>query len=157
MNNTVMQFRARADARPRGGLAIALPFDPDAAWGARDRHHVTGSVNGFRVRGPLAAEGDSHVLRLGAAWCRDNGLLAGAEVAVTLAPEGPQSELLPDDIAAAFDAEPEARAFFDALATFYRKAYLRWVDATRRRPDLRAERIAEMVRLLKAGVKDRRT
>jgi hypothetical protein len=30
----------------------------------------------------------------------------------------------------------------------YRKAYLRWIDTTARRPDLRAARIAEVVDLL---------
>ena len=36
-----------------------------------------------------------------------------------------------------------------------RKAYLRWIDATSRRPDLRAARIAEVAGLLAAGVKER--
>ena len=52
-------------------------------------------------------------------------------------------------------AEPAASAFFDGLAQFYRKAYLSWIDATKRRPDQRAARIAEMVELLKAGRKQR--
>jgi hypothetical protein len=38
---------------------------------------------------------------------------------------------------------------------FYRNAYLRWIDATKRRPEVRAARIAETVELLKAGVKQR--
>ena len=58
-------------------------------------------------------------------------------------------------MAAALAARPEAREFFDALATYYRKGYLRWVDATRRRPDVRAARITEMVELLAAGHKER--
>ena len=33
--------------------------------------------------------------------------------------------------------------------------YLRWIDATTRRPDVRAARIAEVVGLLSAGVKER--
>jgi Bacteriocin-protection, YdeI or OmpD-Associated len=49
-----------------------------------------------------------------------------------------------------------ARAIsFDTLAQFYRTAYLRWIDATTRRPDLRAARIAEVADLLAAGVKER--
>ncbi len=52
-------------------------------------------------------------------------------------------------------ASPGARAFFGSLAQFYRKGYLLWIDATKRRPDVRAERIAEVVRLLNAGVKGR--
>ena len=72
-----------------------------------------------------------------------------------LIPEGPQRDDLAPDIAAALDATPEAGAFFDSLAQFYRKGYLRWIDATKRSPAIRAERIAEMVRLLEKGVKQR--
>jgi uncharacterized protein with von Willebrand factor type A (vWA) domain len=74
---------------------------------------------------------------------------------VELAPEGPQRQDLADDIAATLAANPAAAAFFDTLAQFYRKAYLRWIDATTRRPDLRAARIAEVVDLLAAGIKER--
>jgi uncharacterized protein YdeI (YjbR/CyaY-like superfamily) len=83
------------------------------------------------------------------------GIAIGDEVTVELAPEGPQRGDLADDIAAALAANPAAGAFFDTLAQFYRKAYLRWIDSTTRRPDLRAARIAEVVGLLAAGVKER--
>jgi uncharacterized protein YdeI (YjbR/CyaY-like superfamily) len=70
-------------------------------------------------------------------------------------PEGPQSDALAPDIAAALSAEPEAARFFDGLATFYRKNYLRWIEATKRSPEVRAQRIAELVELMKAGKKER--
>jgi uncharacterized protein YdeI (YjbR/CyaY-like superfamily) len=79
----------------------------------------------------------------------------GDEVTVELEPEGPQRIDLADDIATALAASPAAGAFFDTLAQFYRKAYLRWIDATTRRPDVRAARIAEVVDLLAAGIKQR--
>jgi uncharacterized protein YdeI (YjbR/CyaY-like superfamily) len=83
------------------------------------------------------------------------GYSIGDDVAVELAPEGPQRADLADDIATALAASPAAGAFFDTLAQFYRKAYLRWIDGTARRPDVRAARIAEVVGLLAAGVKER--
>ena len=86
---------------------------------------------------------------------RDAGVAADDDVIVELAPEGPQRDDLADDIAAALEANPAAAAFFDTLAQFYRKAYLRWIDATTRRPDLRAARIQEVVQLLAAGIKQR--
>jgi hypothetical protein len=138
-----------------GRVVIRLPFDPNASWGDRSRHHITGTVGGRRVRGAIEALDDGFALILGPAWQRDGGLESGTAVVVTLAPEGPQREALAPDVVAALDAEPAAGAFFDSLATFYRKGYLRWVDATKRRPDLRAARIAEMVELLKAGRKER--
>ena len=74
---------------------------------------------------------------------------------VVLSAEGPQRADLDADVAAALEAEPEAGAFFDSLAQFYRKGYLTWINATKRRPEERARRIAEAVRLLKAGQKRR--
>jgi hypothetical protein len=47
------------------------------------------------------------------------------------------------------------KAFFLGLATFYRKGYLRWIDATKGRPEARAERIVQVIELLKSGKKER--
>ena len=138
-----------------GSIFVAVPFDPDALWGKKPRHHVNGFVGHCKVRGPLSVHDGRHGLKLGPAWVRDNPLKEGETVAVTLSPEGPQRQALDDDIAAALKAEPDAASFFDGLAQFYRKAYLTWIAGTKSRPDERARRIAEMVRLLKAGVKQR--
>ena len=134
-------------------VIIALPFNPNEAWGEKDRHHITGSVNGHVYRGPLGFDGDQFFISLGAAWRRDNGLDVGADVKVVLTPEGPQADELAADIAAALNAEPQAMEFFEALATFYRTGYIHWIDSTKNKPETRAARIAEMIRLLKAGKK----
>jgi hypothetical protein len=34
------------------------------------------------------------------------------------------------DVATALDSEPDARRFFEWLPTFYRKTFMRWIDAT---------------------------
>jgi uncharacterized protein YdeI (YjbR/CyaY-like superfamily) len=82
-------------------------------------------------------------------------IMAGDELVIAIEPEGPQRADLAPDFAAALEANPQAGAFFDSLAQFYRRAYLRWIDATKRSPELRAERIGEVVRLLSAGIKER--
>lgn len=133
---------------------IAVPFDPNAVWGVKPRHHIRGLVNGCVVRGSLGSDGAEYFLPLGAAWRRDNGVEAGAEVAVELAPEGPQSGSLAPDVTAALEAAPEAKAFFEGLATFYRNTYIKWIESAKR-PETRAARIAEMVALLKAGQKQK--
>lgn len=133
---------------------VELPFDPNVVWGTKDRHHVRGLVGNFEIRGPLAAEAGRYVLSLGAAWRRGNGLTGGDEVNVILSPEGPQLDRLADDIVQALESEPEARAFFEGLATFYRKNYMRWIDGAKR-PETRQVRIAQMVSLLKAGRKEK--
>lgn len=149
------QFRAVVTAGPRDRALIAVPFDPDETWGAKADHPVGGTIDGKRVRGRLSPAGDGWALTVTPLWLRDTGVTIGAEVTVELAPEGPQRADLADDIAAALAADPAAAAFFDTLAQFYRKAYLRWIDGTTRRPDVRAARIAEVVELLAAGIKQR--
>ena len=149
------RFRAPIMADSRGHAVIAIPFDPDQAWGAKAVHHVNGTVNGCRVRVTIAPDDGGWAFTLNPARMRAAGVAAGAEVIVELAPEGPQRGDLADDIAAALAATPAAGAFFDTLAQFYRKAYLRYIDATTRRPDLRAARIAEVTGLLADGIKQR--
>ncbi|MEN3304352.1 MAG: hypothetical protein V7603_554 [Micromonosporaceae bacterium] len=149
------QFTATAALAGRGRVLIPVPFNPDTVWGTKPRHHVGGTVNGMRVRGLVEPVGDGFGFTLGAAWLRDCGLAVGDTVRVEIEPEGPQRGDLAEDIAAALDAHPRAAAFFDSLAQFYRRAYLRWIDATKRRPQERAQRIAEMIELLEAGTKQR--
>ena len=149
------QFTATVVTGPKGRVFVPIPFDPDEAWGAKPAHHVQGSVAGCGVRAVVEPLGDGRGIVLGPAWRRDRGVGPGDTVEVELAPEGPQRGDLARDLAAALDANPAAGAFFDALAQFYRRAYLTWIDGASRRPELRAQRIAEVVGLLAAGVKQR--
>jgi Bacteriocin-protection, YdeI or OmpD-Associated/Domain of unknown function (DUF1905) len=142
-----------ADARQR--VMVPVPFDPDAVWGKKPVHRVHGTLNGMGVRAAIERLDDGYAFVLGAAWRRDCGVSPGDAAEVVLTPEGPQRDDLADDVRAALDADPEAGAFFDGLAQFYRRAYLRWIDATKRRPDERERRIAEMVELLGRGEKER--
>lgn len=142
-------------AGPRGSGFVELPFDPEQAWGQRDRYHVAGRIGWFGVRAQLRLQDGRHVVPISQAWLRDCPLKPGMEVHVALQPEGVQLDDLDPDIAAAFAAEPEAARFFEALAQFYRKAYLKWLDGAKRRPAVRQERLQEFVALLKAGKKTR--
>src|SRR4030095_10142030 len=111
---------------------ITIPFDPDEAWGPKDRHYISGSVNVHVVRGQLQSDGAQFFLSLGPAWRRDNGLDVGTKVDVLLQPEGPQSGELSPDVSTALEAEPEAQAFFDSLASFYRNNFIRWIESAKR-------------------------
>jgi bacteriocin resistance YdeI/OmpD-like protein/uncharacterized protein DUF1905 len=158
----VQRFGTHITSDSNGRAVIAVPFDPDSTWGAKAFHPVGGTIQpvagttcGRRLRGRITPDGSQWVFTINPMWMRDTGVAVGDEVIVELEPEGPQRGDLADDIAAALDANPAAAAFFDTLAQFYRKAYLRWIDATTRRPELRAARIAEVVDLLAAGIKER--
>jgi hypothetical protein len=149
------RFTAVVTTDWRRRVVLPVPFDPDQQWGPKSKHHVRGILNDCDFRGVIEKSGDGWGIALGPSWRRDRGIEVGDKIDAALIPEGPQRGDLAPDIVTALDANPEAGAFFDSLAQFYRKGYLRWIDATKRSPAIRAERIAEMVRLLEKGVKQR--
>ena len=149
------EFQSQIDGNEKGRVYLPLPFNPRDVWGARVRYDVSGTINGMKIRGRLEQSGRGYFMPLGPAWRRGTGMKPGDAVEVELAEERPPRENLASDVETALDAEPEAGRFWDALAGFYRNGYLRWIDATRRRPEVRAERISELVGLLTAGCKQR--
>jgi hypothetical protein len=149
------EFRATLRAGKTGGFDIDLPFDANAAWGVKTVHHIAGTLSDVKVRGSLSLEDGTYRLQLGKAWRHDCPFEPGDEVSVVLWAEGPQADAVPPDLAAALEASPAAAEFWHGLATFYRKAYLTWINGASRRPALREERVRELVGLLKAGKKQR--
>ena len=141
-------------ARSGSRVLLMIPFDPNDTWGEKDRHYVTGSIAGHKIRGVLVSNGAQFFLPLGPAWRRDNAIDSGAAIDVVLGPEGPRSETIASDVAAALDREPKAKTFFESLAPFYRKNFIRWIESAKR-PQTRATRITEMVDTLKAGRRQR--
>jgi hypothetical protein len=137
-----------------GRWFLPIPFDSDGAWGAKARHCVTGTIEGKTVRGSLKCVEAAMQLPLGPAWLRDSGIDPGQPVNVVLMPEGPQSAALAYDLVEAFRAEPKAAAFFDAMPTFYRKNYMRWIDGAKR-PETRQARIRETIEDMKIGKRAR--
>ncbi len=150
---TTQQFRDRV-SKSGTRIFVALPFDPNEVWGVKDRHFVTGTINGRAIRGPLGMEEGHYVLSLGSAWRRDNGIDAGFQINVVLSAEGPQSGDMPDDISEALANDPDARAFFDSLATFYRNTYIKWIEGAKQ-PATRAARVRELLKLLHARKKQK--
>ncbi len=155
MTAEIQRFRTTLIAGPNGLVLLPVSLDPYEVWGDRPAYHLAGTIDGMGYRGVLEAVESGWGLRLGPAWRRDCGLAAGDTVDVALTPEGPQRDALAPDLAAALEAEPAAAAFFDEIAQFYRRGYLTWIDATKKSPVKRAERIAAVVALLKSRQKER--
>jgi len=116
----VQRFNVRIAAGPRGHALIVVPFDPDTEWGVKAVHHVSGTVNGCRVRVTLEPGDSGWGFTMNPTRMQHAGIAVGSQVPVELSPEGPQRGDLAEDIAAALDANPAAGAFFDTLAQFYR-------------------------------------
>jgi hypothetical protein len=143
-----VRFTTVLEKSAKGRVYLPLPSRP-----ATTRLH--GTVNGMAYRGEVEDIDGGIGMVLGPAWRRDCGLAAGDRVEVELSPEGPQRGALAPDVEAALAKNKKAAAFWDELAQFYRKAYLAYIDATKRDPSQRPIRIAEVVKLLAAGTKER--
>jgi hypothetical protein len=134
---------------------IELPFDPDEVWGAKERHYVSVSINNEGSgRVFLDTNGSPALFWFGLSWVQDHEIEAGQTVEVAIEPCGPQLEDLASDIVAALEADSDARAFFESLASYYRRNYIRWIEDAKK-PETRSRRIAEMMGLLKAGKKQK--
>jgi hypothetical protein len=131
-----------------------VPFDPDEVWGEKERHYVTASIAEYDSRSVLDTDRSPARYWLSPSWLRDREVAEGETLEVVLAPEEPQLDTMAPDIADAVRADPQARAFFESLASFYRKNYVRWIEEAKR-PETRAKRIAEAVSLLNAGRKQK--
>lgn len=135
------------------GAWIPVTFDPNEAWGSKDKHYITGSVGPFKFRGVVEDKGNGWGISLGEA-CVRNVPIPKTAVQVDLSPEGPQFDELAPDIQAVFENEPDARRTFESLATFYRNGFIKPIDEAKRE-ETRKSRIKSMMEALKAGRRER--
>jgi hypothetical protein len=138
----------------RGRVFVPVPFNPDANWGFKVEHHVRGTINEMDVRGVLEPLDDGRGLVLGPVWRRDRHLESGAAVEVMLEPEGHSATTLPTTSRRRW-LGIRLQEHSSTRSQFYRRAHLRYIDAIKRRPDERTARIAEVVGIVAAGVKER--
>src|SRR5262245_50619288 len=84
------RFTAVVTTDWRRRVVLPVPFDPDALWGRKDRHHVAGILNDCGFRGVIERSGEGWGIALGPAWLRHRGIDIGDKVDAALIPEGPQ-------------------------------------------------------------------
>jgi hypothetical protein len=91
----VQRFRVRIAAGLRGSGLIVVPFDPDAEWGVKAVHHVSGTVNGCQVRVTLEPGESAWAFTMNPARMQQAGIATGSQVPVELSPEGRSAVILP--------------------------------------------------------------
>lgn len=89
---------------------IVVPDDVVAQLALGKRLSVIVTVNGYEFRSTVAVMGGQSLISVSSAIRKDTGLRGGDPISVALAlAEGPREVNVPDDFAAALDAEPQAR------------------------------------------------
>ena len=128
---------------------IYLPFDPKEVFG-RARTPVRVTINGATYRTTTAPYGGDFLIPVRKEVRDAAGIAAGDRIHVVMElDDQPRTVEVPDDLAEALAADPEAKARFDALSFTHRNEYVNAVLEAKR-PETRARRIARTVEQLGA-------
>ena len=111
---------------------IEVPPDVIEALGAGRKPPVTVTVNGYEYRSSVAVMGGRHLIPFSSDKRAATGIQGGDPIVVDVEVDtAPRTVEVPDDLAAALDASPAARAAFDALSPSARKAHVTNVESAK--------------------------
>ena len=147
----VLHFKAQL--QPRGPAAAVILDDAQVAAvgeGAK-RFPVVATVNGYTWRTTVVRMGGEFLLGLSKEVRQGAGAEAGDEVDVTVELDtAPREVEVPEALAAALAADPEAKASFDRMAFTHRKEYARWI-ADAKQEQTRQRRLGQALEMIRAG------
>jgi hypothetical protein len=140
-----MRFRATLELNGKTATGIEVPPDVVEALHGGKRPAVTVTVSGHTYRTTVGVMGGRTLIPVSAEHRTAAGIAAGDVVDVELERDDAPRELeVPDDLARALDAEPGARAAFDALSFSGKRRYVDPV-AQAKTTETRERRIAKAV------------
>ena len=146
---TKKTFTATIQNAGGGGAFVEVPFDVEAAFGAK-RPKVKATFEGIPYRGILTRMGTEHHLLIILKGIREQiGKTFGDEVKVTVEPDLEERVIeIPKDLMKELKKDKEAQAFFDKLSYTHRREYVMWINEAKKE-ETRARRIIETVTRLK--------
>lgn len=147
-----MEFRTVLLLARKTATGIEVPAEVVEALGSGRRPAVTVTLNGaHRYPSTVASMGGKFLVPVSAEHRAAAGIEAGDEVVVDLVVDtAPRVLVVPEDLAAALDAEPAARVAFDALSYSNQRRLALAVEGAKA-ADTRARRVAKTVTDLAGG------
>lgn len=146
-----MRFRTTIEQNGKTATGIRVPDEVVEALGSGKRPAVTVTINGYTYRNTIAVMGGVFMVGVSAEHRAGAGVAGGDEVNVDIALDtAPREVTVPDDFAAALDAEPKARATFDGLSYSNRSWHVLQVTGART-DETRQRRIGKSVDMLREG------
>ena len=146
-------LRFTTQLQPRGNAAAVVLDDDQVAVvgeGAK-RFPVVATVNGYVWRTSVTRMKGEFLLGLSREVREGTGAQIGDEVEVTVElDQAPREVEVPEALAAALAADPDASATFERLAFTHRKEYARWV-AEAKRDETRQRRVEQAVEMIRSG------
>ncbi len=140
-----MEFTAPLEATGGTTTGFVVPDEVVAALGAGRRPKVAATVNGHTWRTSIASMGGRFLLGASAAVRDAAGIAAGEVHTVTVEVDAaPRTVEVPEDLAAALAAAPEAMSAWVDLSYSHQRAHAEAVLAARK-PETRARRVASTI------------
>jgi hypothetical protein len=146
-----MRFRTTVQQAGKTATGIQVPEAVVEALGSGKRPPVKVTINGYTYRSTVAVVGGAHMVGVSAESRAGAGIAGGDEVEVDIELDtAPREVAVPADLAAALDAEPNARRTFDKLSYSNKSWHVLQVTGAKSE-ETRQRRIAKSVDILKQG------
>ncbi len=130
---------------------IVVPDDVVERLAAGRRPPVSVDLNGYAYRSTIAVMSGQHLIGVSAAIRKETGLKAGDAITVTLRVDASARDVVvAPDFAAALDASPGGRGFFDALSNSLQRYHVDLIKGAKT-PETRVRRIEKAVGLVLEG------
>lgn len=125
MGETSQTFRTTLWAAGGKNVAIVVPDDIVTAFGRGKRVPVTVTIDGgYQYRNTIASMGGKLLISFNAETRAATGRAAGDEVEVRLdVDDAPRVVEVPEDLAAAFVADPAAKSAWDRLSFSHQREH----------------------------------
>jgi hypothetical protein len=146
-----MKFRTTILQGDKTATGIRIPDEVVEALGSGKRPPVRVTVKGYTYRSSVATVSGAYMVGVSAEHRAGAGVAGGDEVDVEIELDTePREVTVPDDFAAALDAEPKAREMFDRLSNSNRGWHVSQVTGAKT-DETRQRRIAKSVDALREG------
>ncbi len=140
-----MQFETMVRLEGKTATGLEVPAAVVEALGAGKRAKVVVTINGYSYRTSVAPYSGVYMLPLAAEHRTAAGVAAGETVTVGIEVDNEaRTVTVPDDLAAALDADPARRKAFDALSYSNQRRHVLSVEDAKT-PETRARRVAKVV------------
>jgi Bacteriocin-protection, YdeI or OmpD-Associated/Domain of unknown function (DUF1905) len=146
-----MRFKTTLELGGKTATGFRVPPEVVGALGKGKRPPVIVTINGYTYRNTVAVYGDVYMLGVAAEHREAAGVKAGDELEVDLELDSAPREVeVPADFAAALDATPEAKRFFETLSYSNKRRFTLSIEDAKT-PETRQRRIERSVSQLADG------
>jgi hypothetical protein len=146
-----MKFRAGLEATGKNTAGFEVPADVVDGLGGGGHPKVVVRLKGYEFRTSIAKMGGRYLLGVSAERRAEAGVAPGDVFDVEVELDTAERVIeVPDDLAAALAAEPEAKAFFDSLSYSKQSWHVLQV-AGAKKAETREKRVAASVAMLREG------